>query len=150
MIDGEAPGRDEDRIGKGFVGDSGRELWKALEDRGIERDIIYVSNVVKCWPSQTKTPKPAHITQCRAWHERELRIVKPFVVLAFGNTCNKFYRDEDKGIMALNGTTEWNNKFGFWICWSIHPASVLYHRENKAMFEEALYNFADKVFTLGF
>ena len=57
--------------------------------------------------------------------------------------------DEDTGIMAKSGTTEWSDKVGAWICWCIHPASVLHHRENEELFQAGIENFARKVEILG-
>jgi hypothetical protein len=50
--------------------------------------------------------------------------------------------------MAKNGTTEWIEKFGCWVSWCIHPASVLYHRENMEIFSKGIKNFAEKLGTI--
>lgn len=153
-IIGEGPGREEDGIGKGFVGDSGRILWSALDRYGFKREDFHVTNVVKCWPSKTRTPAKEHIDACGGFLQQELSIVRPFLILAFGNTCNQFFTGEAKGIMDLSGTVVWSDKYQAWICWSVHPASVLYDRGgvagNRARLDSAIETFADRVGSLGF
>lgn len=150
MAIGEAPWTEEDKAGQGFVGKSGRLLWPLLLKRGIERDWLYVSNVIKCAPLRTKKPKKIHVQRCGVLLDREIKAIKPFVIFAMGNTCNLFFRGEDSGIMSLSGTTTWSDKYGCWLCWSIHPAMAARHIENKAMLEEGLDNFVSKVYNLGF
>jgi len=149
MIVGEAPGKDEDALGEGFIGKSGRLLWDSLKEKGYRRNMFHITNVVKCFPSSTKTPTKRHIKSCSKYLDKEIEIIKPFIILAFGNTSLKYFTDEDSGIMSKNGTTEWNEKANAWICWCMHPASVLYHEENRTMFDEGIKNFANKIRTLG-
>jgi len=151
MIIGEAPGKDEDRVGKGFVGGSGNLLFdKNLHKIGVRREHCHITNVNKCWPSKSRTPKKTQVNKCRKWLDREIEIVKPFVILALGNTCMKYFLGEDSGIMAKNASTEWNDRYNCWICWGIHPASVLRSPENRTMFKQALDNFAHVFSTIGF
>ncbi len=146
MIVGEAPGREENAAGVGFVGSSGNLLWVELEKLGLMRRNFHISNIVKCYPSKTKTPSKKHIAVCsNRWLKEEIEQLKPTMILAFGNTALKFFAEQDTGIMEKNGTTEWNDKCETWISWCIHPASVLYHRENEAEFRRGLENFAHKI-----
>jgi uracil-DNA glycosylase family 4 len=149
MIIGEAPGRDEDKNGKGFVGSSGNILWSNIKRHGFKRKHFTVTNVVKCYPSKTKTPTKRHINKCSRWLDEEIENIKPFLILSFGNTGLKYFKNEESGIMAKNGTTEWSNKYGCWICWCIHPASVIYHRENEELFKIGIDNFIKKAKKIG-
>jgi DNA polymerase len=160
VIAGEAPGYNEDKDGIGFVGDSGDLLWngsiarkmEGLSHFGLGRELFHVSNIVKCYPKITKTPKRSHVKTCSVWFDAELKIVKPFIVYALGNTCMSFFKGVDKGIMAQveENPTEWSDKYNCWICWNIHPASVLYGPENQQLYEKGLMNFVEKVSNLGF
>lgn len=158
MIVGEGPGPTEDRQGEGFIGDAGNLLFGkpkvksvvTLEQRGIPRLLCHITNVVKCYPKITRTPKAVHIRECSKWLEEEIKIVRPFVILSFGNTGMKFFKEMDSGIMNLNGTTEWSNKFNCWVCYSVHPASVLYESSNASLLNNAFSNFVEKIGTLGF
>lgn len=150
MILGEAPGRDENKFGKGFIGQSGEILWELVEKYGFQRRNFNVSNIVKCWPSKSKTPTRKHIDKCRKWIHEELKQIRPFAVLALGNTNVKYFTDKDSGIMSLSGETEWNEEYGTWICWCIHPASTIYQKENKELFRKGVKNFCETVRNLGF
>ena len=160
MIIGEAPGKQEDSVGKGFVGDSGelifngtvksRKIMDGLSQMGIDRSICHVTNIVKCWPKETRTPKRSHVNKCSRWIEKEIRAVEPYIIFALGNTCNLFFHGEEKGIMNWNARTEWNNRYSCWICWGVHPATVLYSQANRGLFSDALENFSDKLIKLGF
>lgn len=134
---------EEDKQREGLVGRSGQELWKELDKYNFTRRNFFVSNVVKCYPSISKTPTRKHITACSKWIGDEIEKVNPFVILAGGNTGIKFFTEEDSGIMGRNGTIEWNDKYKTFVAWIIHPASVLYNPENRSLFEEGIKNFCD-------
>lgn len=156
MIVGEAPGRDEDRVGEGFVGAAGQLLWggnrriRGLTARGLDRRNCHITNLLKCFPSSTKTPKKKHIKACSKWFKAEVETVKPYIMLVFGNTSMKYFKDRDSGITDMSGVTEWSDEYNCWICYSIHPAAVLYHQENTEYLEKGLSNFMDKLMLLGF
>lgn len=145
MIVGEAPGRDEDRLGEGFVGRSGKLLWSVLESNGLEREFFHITNICKCFPSTTKTPKKKHIKECEEWLKKEIETVKPFIILSFGNTGNYFFRGQDSGIMAINGTTKWHPDYNCWVTYSVHPAMATYSAENLPLLEESIDEFAKKI-----
>jgi uracil-DNA glycosylase family 4 len=149
MIIGEAPGRDEDRLKQGFIGDSGRLLWSELNRHGYTRRDFHVTNVCKCWPSKTKTPTKPQIKKCRRWLEEEIKKISPKLVLAIGNTNIKYFTDDDSGITQKNGICEWNEEYGLWISWVIHPASVLYSPDNRSLFENGIENFVNKIKIFG-
>jgi len=148
-IVGEAPVTEEDESGIPLYGRSGKEVWKELSRYNLDRKMFHVTNVVKCYPSKTKTPTKRHIAHCSKWIDEELKETKPIIILAFGNTPLKFFTEKESGITDLTGTTEWNEKYRAWICWCIHPASVLYNRENYSAFQEGIKNFYEKIKNLG-
>jgi len=159
MIIGEAPGREEDAAGIGFIGRSGDLLWDGTSgtagltrDYGLERELFHVTNVCKCYPRVTRTPKHTSIKACSVWLDEEIKQVKPFIILAFGNTCMKYFKNKDTGIMeqCRERGVEWNDKYRCWICWAPHPASVLYSSENAPLFNECIERFAVSVGILGF
>ena len=147
FIIGEAPGKEENRKGKGFVGDSGKDiLWPEIEKYGLKRIKFHVSNICRCYPSKTKTPTKSHIEKCLPWVLEEIKKTDCKLILAFGNISVKAFTDQTSGITNLNGTTTWNEKYGFWISWCMHPASVIYNRiENKKKFEEGIKNFINTI-----
>src|SRR5436305_6461072 len=91
---GEQPGDQEDRQGRPFVGPAGKLLDQALEEVGIDRDRVYITNVVKHFNFEPrgkrrihKKPNAEHIAACRPWLEAELGQVKPHVLVCLGATA---------------------------------------------------------------
>ena len=96
MIVGEQPGDQEDLAGEPFVGPSGRLLDRALEDAGIDRTTVYVTNAVKHFKFTVRgkrrihsSPNAEQIKACRPWLDGELAAVQPELVLALGATAAK-------------------------------------------------------------
>jgi DNA polymerase len=94
MLVGEQPGDKEDLAGKPFVGPAGQMLDRALEEAGIDRSKVYVTNAVKHFKFVPRgkirlhqKPSTAEITACRPWYERERAAIKPALVVAMGVTA---------------------------------------------------------------
>jgi uracil-DNA glycosylase len=94
MLVGEQPGDKEDLAGKPFVGPAGQVLDRALEQAGIEREKVYVTNAVKHFKFVPRgkirlhqKPNTSEIKACRPWYERELAAIKPDLVVAMGATA---------------------------------------------------------------
>jgi DNA polymerase len=94
MLVGEQPGDKEDLAGKPFVGPAGRLLDRALEEAGVDRRKVYVTNAVKHFKFVPRgkirlhqKPTPPEIKACRQWYERELATIKPALVVAMGATA---------------------------------------------------------------
>jgi uracil-DNA glycosylase family protein len=94
MLVGEQPGDKEDLAGKPFVGPAGQMLDRALEEAGIERSKVYVTNAVKHFKFLARgkfrmhqKPNTSEIRACRQWYERELSSIKPVLVVAMGATA---------------------------------------------------------------
>ncbi|HZD65783.1 MAG TPA: UdgX family uracil-DNA binding protein [Acidimicrobiales bacterium] len=94
MLVGEQPGDQEDRSGRPFVGPAGRVLSEALEEAGVDRSTVYVTNAVKHfkWKPRGKRrihdrPNRAESAACRPWLEQELALVRPAVLVALGATA---------------------------------------------------------------
>jgi uracil-DNA glycosylase family 4 len=150
MICGEAPGKDEDDRGVGFVGRSGRDiLWPAIKQYGFTRNDFHITNVCKCYPGNIKTPTQEHITKCKKWIDAEIKYLKPAIILAFGNTSLRAFKHKESGIIDLSGKIEWNETYQTHFCWCIHPSSVLHNPSNKILFNDSIKNFIDKIKELG-
>lgn len=148
-IFGEAPGKDEDDQGQGFVGKSGDMLWNEFSLYGLLRDDFHISNINKCYPRLTRTPAKEQIAKCSVWRDFEINQIKPILILAFGNTSMKAFHGKDTGITDMSGKTTWNENVGAWICWCIHPSAVLHNPNNKQIFKDGIKNFSDKIRILG-
>ncbi|HZP43587.1 MAG TPA: UdgX family uracil-DNA binding protein [Candidatus Binatia bacterium] len=94
MMVGEQPGNDEDRAGRPFVGPAGKLLDRALDEAGIDRRAVYVTNVVKHfkWEARGRRrihakPSSREIAACRPWLDAEIRLVRPEVLVCLGATA---------------------------------------------------------------
>ncbi|MBN2857543.1 MAG: uracil-DNA glycosylase [Candidatus Delongbacteria bacterium] len=84
VIIGEAPGKDEDESGEPFVGRAGQLLTKMLSAIDIDRDDVFICNVLKCRPPENRDPKPDEIAKCSYYLDRQLEFLKPDYILALG------------------------------------------------------------------
>src|SRR4051794_27796685 len=104
MFVGEGPGREEDLKGEPFVGRSGQLLDRLmLEEMGLERETVYIANVVKCRPPNNRDPHPEEITSCRPYLEAQVDLIAPDVVVTLGNFATKLLLDRTEGITKLRG-----------------------------------------------
>lgn len=91
---GEAPGANEDKLGRPFVGCSGKLLEKSLVEIGLKRQEVYITNIIKRRPPNNRDPKPREIKAYRSYLERELEIIKPKLVITLGRfALNHFFPD---------------------------------------------------------
>lgn len=141
-IVGEAPGNEEDEQGKGFVGRAGKLLWDTMKELGYRRTYFHVSNCCHCYPAESKTPTRDQIQICtETYLKEELRQIDCKYALVFGNTGLFAFKGREGGIMRMNGTIEYSQRFGCNVCYVIHPALVLRDPEKQGMFEEGIKNF---------
>jgi uracil-DNA glycosylase family 4 len=149
MIIGEAPGFEEDQKGEGFVGRSGDKLWKELLQYKLTRQMFHVTNIAKCYPKQSRKPSAAQIKKCSGqWLRREIRGTGAKLALAFGNTGLQCFAGRSTGIMGMSGKVQWNEDFGLWVFYCIHPASVLHNNDNLPTFKQSIKHFARLVKTM--
>lgn len=147
-ICGEAPGREEDRTGKGLVGKAAKLLWDELITYDITREDCHITHVNKCWPSKTKTPSFEQAIQCsRKWLFPELNSINCKLVLAFGNTGLAAFVREKSGITKRSGETIWCEEISAWVCFCVHPSFVLHNNtpENINLFKAGISNFVKKI-----
>ena len=86
---GEAPGREEDRQGRPFVGSAGKLLTKMSEAMGFRREDVYICNVLKDRPPGNRTPLPEEVEACRPFLERQLWLIRPTVICTLGAVATK-------------------------------------------------------------
>jgi uracil-DNA glycosylase len=123
MLIGEAPGRDEDRLGRPFVGRSGQLLTQALKQAGLEREDVFITNVVKCRPPDNRTPTPQEIeSYTNLILISEIKIIRPRVILLLGSVALQALL-KTNGISKLRGTIQHYD--GITVIPTYHPAYVL-------------------------
>jgi uracil-DNA glycosylase len=103
MFVGEAPGADEDRQGKPFVGVSGQLLDRMLAAIGLDRDSVYISNILPWRPPGNRKPSPAEVMSCLPFIARHIELVKPKVLILVGGTSASNLLDTSQGITRLRG-----------------------------------------------
>jgi len=104
MIVGEAPGADEDRIGKPFVGVSGQLMDRMMEAIGLTRgDGFYITNILFWRPPGNRTPTLAEQAMCLAFTRRHIELARPKLLILAGGTATKAVLDTAEGIMRLRG-----------------------------------------------
>lgn len=102
MLVGEAPGEEEDRLGRPFVGRSGRLLSRLLEEAGIERDEVYITNVVKCRPPKNRTPSKEEVQECIPYLREQVKVIAPRVIVCLGATASKWILGESFSRISLD------------------------------------------------
>jgi DNA polymerase len=103
MLVGEAPGRDEDRAGKPFVGRSGQLLNRMLATIGLAREEVYIANVVPWRPPGNRTPTPQETAICKPFIERQIALVDPDVLVCLGGPSAQTLLAQRDGILRLRG-----------------------------------------------
>jgi uracil-DNA glycosylase family 4 len=104
MFVGEAPGFHEDQQGIPFVGDAGNLLTKMIEaGMGLKREDVYICNVIKCRPPNNRTPVPDEIVACKEYLYRQIRIIRPEVIVALGVPATQTLLGTKLGINRLRG-----------------------------------------------
>lgn len=133
MFVGEQPGDQEDRAGRPFIGPAGRLFDEALEEAGIDRGLVYVTNAVKHFRFVRqelikrrlhKKPSAAQVRACNPWLREEIRLVQPKLVVALGSTAaqallgNAFRVTQHRGEVVRS---DWGGP----VLPTVHPSSVL-------------------------
>lgn len=103
MFVGEAPGADEDRQGKPFVGVSGQLLDRMLKWINLDRSIVYITNILFWRPPGNRQPTTAEIAACVPFVERHIALVRPKVLVLVGGTSAKTLLNTAEGIIRLRG-----------------------------------------------
>ncbi|MEX0348823.1 MAG: uracil-DNA glycosylase family protein [Paracoccaceae bacterium] len=129
MVIGEAPGRDEDREGKPFVGRAGQLLDRMLEAIGLNRaSSVYITNVLPWRPPQNRDPKPEEIGMMKPFLERHVALAKPDVLVLMGNISCQAVLGK-RGITRLRGN--WDQAMDLPVMPMFHPAYLLRQPQMK-------------------
>ena len=133
MIVGEGPGQKEDEVGKPFVGDAGKLLNKMLKAINIERNKVYITNVVYYRPPENRKPEPAEIIRYSNFLKKHISIINPKILILMGSTAmeslfgSKIKISKERGIwkeLIVNNKT-------YLTMITFHPAYLLRQPENK-------------------
>ena len=128
MFIGEGPGADEDIQGVPFVGKAGRLMDKAFQGIGIEREEIYIANIVKCRPPNNRNPEKDETLACREYLDAQIKLVNPEIIVLLGSVALKNLLGEEYSITSARGRCI--EKDGIKYIPTFHPAALL-RDENK-------------------
>ncbi len=123
---GEAPGRNEDKNGEPFVGEAGKKLSIALEEAGISRDAVYITNIVKCRPPNNRVPKTSERNTCQEYLKQEISIIKPKIICILGNTAFNSILGGSEITKFRGKIVRKGNQLYFL---TIHPAATIYNQK---------------------
>ncbi len=139
---GEAPGRQEDKKGRPFVGRAGNLLDKLLEGIGLDREKVYITNIVLCRPPNNRDPEEEEIEKCTNYLDKHIDLVDPEVIVPLGSFATSYILDKydlDGGsISSIHGEvySVSNLQGQFKIVPQYHPAAALYNPELEEVLEE--------------
>jgi uracil-DNA glycosylase family 4 len=129
MFVGEAPGEDEDRQGRPFVGKAGQLLTKIIQAMGYGRDEVYIANILKCRPPKNRNPEPDEIATCEPFLRKQVEIIRPEVICALGSFAAQTLLRTDRKISALRG--RFHDYRGTRLMPTFHPAYLLRNPGDK-------------------
>ena len=123
MFVGEGPGADEDASGEPFIGKAGQLLNNMINAMGLQREQVYVANVVKCRPPANRTPEPIEANTCSQFLLKQIDIVQPQVIVALGTTAAMYLLGVKQSLASLRGA--WHACRGAKLTVTYHPAFLL-------------------------
>ena len=132
MFIGECPGADEDIQGEPFVGKAGQLMNKAFEALEIEREQVYIANIVKCRPPQNRNPEQDEARACVDYLRNQVILVKPKIIVLLGSIALKHILGEEYGITNSRGN--WIERKGIWYMPTFHPTALLRDESKKIDF----------------
>lgn len=125
LIIGEAPGAEEDRRGEPFVGRAGKLLDEMLRAVGLERDAVFIANILKCRPPNNRDPAADEAASCRSYLDRQIALVAPKLILAVGRIAAQHLLRTDAPLARLRGQKHYLNGGQLPVIVTYHPAYLL-------------------------
>jgi len=132
LIIGEAPGANEDIQGKPFVGRAGMLLNSMLISIGLNRDDIFIANILKCRPPNNRDPLPHEVTCCTPYLKQQIAMIQPKLIVAVGRIAAHFLLDTNEPLGKLRGKTFTYSEQKVPLMVTYHPAYLLRSPREKA------------------
>lgn len=130
MFVGEGPGRDEDLSGEPFVGRAGKLLTDMIKAMGLQREDVYIANIVKCRPPENRQPEHDEVEACSPFLMRQIDVIRPQVICTLGNTPTQTLLQTTQGISKFRG--QWFDFRDTKLLPTYHPAYLLRNPAAKA------------------
>ena len=125
MIIGEAPGREEDDVGRPFIGRAGKLLNEFLKSISLNRDSVFIANTIKCRPPENRDPEVVEINACSDYLDQQINIIKPKVLVLLGKVAANRLLNEDIPMSELRLKEFFIDKYDIPIIVFYHPAYIL-------------------------
>ncbi len=132
LIIGEAPGADEDRQGEPFVGRAGQLLNAMLAAIGLQREQVYIANIIKCRPPGNRDPHVEEAAACQAFLHRQIALIQPRLILSIGRVSAHNLLGTEESVGRLRGRTHRFDPGDIPLIVSYHPAYLLRRPQEKA------------------
>jgi len=142
MVVGEAPGKSEDQHGRSFIGKSGKLLNEILEEVGLGREEVYITNIVKCRPPGNRNPEAEEVDSCFPHLRTQIELIQPRVIIALGAFAARVLTDKEESISKLRGKAYGFSDFV--VVPTFHPAYILRNRNKRDLLLNDI-KFAKKV-----
>jgi uracil-DNA glycosylase family 4 len=126
---GEAPGADEDRQGRPFVGAAGKLLDKILASVDLQREAVYITNIAKCRPPGNRLPKREEAECCFPYLVRQVELIRPRIIVCLGSLATQYLVHRDARVTTARGQVF--EKGGIKIVPTYHPAALLRDANKK-------------------
>ena len=136
MFIGEGPGADEDKQGIPFVGKAGQLMNNAFQALEINREDVYIANIVKCRPPSNRVPEDDEAQTCLNYLRNQVILIKPKIIVLLGSTALKNILGKEYGITEVRGN--WMEKNGIKYMPTWHPAALLRDENKKIEFWQDL------------
>lgn len=134
LIIGESPGADEDQQGEPFVGEAGQLLNAMLKAIGLEREQVYITNILKCHPGNNRHARPEEIAQCASFLQSQIALIQPKIILAVGRIAAHSLLKTETAIGKLRGQVYQYGENAIPLVVTYHPAYLnrAPHEKRKA------------------
>ena len=129
MFIGEGPGYNEDQQGLPFVGRAGELLTRIIRAIDLDRQDVYIANIVKCRPPNNRDPKPEEVAACIGYLRRQIELVEPRVIVALGRVAAQTLLESSSPIGRMRGS--WHEYRGVPLRVTYHPAALLRNNSLK-------------------
>ena len=133
MFIGEGPGFHENEQGLPFVGAAGRFLDELLDQAGLSREKVFITNVVKCRPPGNREPHIKELEACKTYLERQIAAINPDVIVTLGRISMSYFISNGK-ISSIHGKHYWSN--GRMVVPMYHPAAALHQPSLRSVVKE--------------
>ncbi len=132
LVVGEAPGAEEDRQGRPFVGPAGQLLDRMLAAIGLDEAHVYIANTVKCRPPGNRDPRPQEVAACHDYLLNQISLLRPRLLLVVGRVAAQTLLGTDAPLSRLRGRPHRHAETGLPLVVTYHPAYLLRSPREKA------------------